>query len=136
MAKAPDLNEIMRPLRLMGIAGEAVQEISRARGLHGPNSDLAEGVGPGASILQQVGLTGGIESNHDLMLRLQHFNDTRCADGRRHTRATIVLEEFVEALSAATTDERRIELVQTIAMLLDWVADLDALPDDVDEVCS
>jgi hypothetical protein len=136
MAKAPDLNEIFRPIRLMTIASEAVAEVTRAHEKHGPNTNLSEGVGPGRSILQEIGIQGGVESNHDLMLRVQHFNDTRCAQGNKHTRAGIVLEEFVEALAATTSDERRTELIQTIAMLLDWVGDLDARPDDIDEVCS
>lgn len=167
MAKAPDfgkqltealegvrleLPEIMRPLRLMGIASEAVQEVASARAKHGSNADLADGTGKYASVLREATERGGHESlfdvsstgqayipdNEDMERLFKDFNDDQCAAGRKHTRLGILLEEAFEAAASENPAELRAELIQTIAMGLDWVADLDARESltDVDEVCS
>lgn len=149
MAKAPDFNEIFRPLVLMGIANEAVQEVTRARKKHGSNADLADGTGRYASILNEahelaslfnVESTGQayIPDNEDMTLALQRLNDTRCADGRKHTRLGILFEEAFEAAETENAADLRAELIQVIAMGLDWVADLDqrSVADEVDEACS
>lgn len=132
MAKAPDFNEIMRPLRLMAIASEAVQEVTRAREKHGPNTGLAYGNDPNGSLIEELVFEGDLandasEIGNNLALEraMQKINDDRCADGRKHTRLGILLEEAFEALSAATPAELRTELVQVVAMALDALADLD-----------
>jgi hypothetical protein len=138
MAKAPDFNEMFRPLVLMGIANEAVTEVSNARKKHGPNTDLADGdIGQGGTFLQSMGipLIGGRRiTNAAVEEQAQHTNDSACADGRKHTRAGILFEEFAEAVAADDASALRLELIQVIAMALDWVADLDqrSVADEVD----
>lgn len=116
-------NELFRPLSLMAIAGEAVVEVSRAREKHGPNTDLADGIGSGSeSILSDAGIT--FVSNIRAMKALQRLNDRHTPE-RPTTRLAVMLEEAFEAAAADSVEDLRTELIQTIAMALDWVADID-----------
>lgn len=128
--------EAMRPMRLLGIASQAIQEVTAAREKHGPNTDLADGTGSDGSLLWGLLYGGGLSAlidvdgvevtNAELELAMQKVNDDACAAGRKHTRAGILLEEAFEALATDDPAELRKELIQVIAMGLDWVADIDA----------
>lgn len=130
------MEEVLRPIRLLGIAGEAIAEVKRAREKHGSNADLADGTGRHSSILQdahEYGLVayadefGGVNiaDNHDVMKSLQALNDYGMANGRTHTRIGVLLEEAFEAAETDNLVDLRTEVIQFIAMGLDWVADID-----------
>jgi len=141
----PDLSsqfdEVMRPFRLMAIGMEAIEEVSKAREKHGSNADLADGTGRYQSILNEAHTVSpvadtyrdrdevlhlDISDNEDLERALKKLNDDRCADGRKHTRLGILLEEAFEAAASESPEDLRAELVQVVAMGIDWIADLDA----------
>ncbi len=130
-----ELQEAVRPFRLLSIGTEFVKEVGRAREKHGPNTDLADGTGRHESAIFEANehsdLADGwdyIPDNEDMATMFKVYNDERCADGRKHTRLGIVLEEVFEAAAENDSDLLRAELVQVGAMVLDWIADIDKRP--------
>lgn len=126
--KMPDVDDILRPLRLSTIGLEGVEEVTRARKKHGSNADLAYGVGAGSNSIARMLL--GVESDHvenrTIESRIKTFNDYGMAHGRTHTRLGVLLEEVIEAGASDNNADLRTELIQVIAMAQDWVADIDA----------
>ena len=130
MAKAPDFNEIFRPLRLATIGTEGAAEVARAREKHGPNDDLLDGCGPASdSIARLLGMESYMGANFQVESHIKAVNDYGMAHGRTHTRAGVLLEEVVEAIASDNRADLRTELIQVIAMAQDWVADLDVRED-------
>lgn len=136
MAKMTDMHEAIRPLRLLAISGEVIHEVSRAREKHGPNAHLADGTGPGETLIRDLRNEGNLDigaeddgginywpSNYELELAAQQANDQHRETPT--TRLMVLLEEAFEAGAAVDATDLRAELIQVAAMAIDWIADLD-----------
>ena len=128
--------EAVRPVKLSTVALEAIEEVSKARQKHGSNADLADGTGPGERFFEDYGFEGEADlPNWEAEHIAKSVTDSACAAGRKHTRAQILFEEFVEAVATGRPEDLRKELIQVIAMGLDWIVDLDDRgdTDDIDQ---
>lgn len=65
-------------------------------------------------------MTGG-RSNHESMIRFQHFNNMY----QNPYWSTILAEEFYEAMNETDPVKLRKELVQVAAVAVSWIEDLD-----------
>lgn len=125
-----DLTEVFRPLQLHGIALEAIEEIRRARKKHGSNADLPDGTGPEKHVLHHLASWSG-GSNREMPItnaELEQGAKARtdeCHNRGVKTREMILTEEWAEAMAESDVDALRGELIQLIAMGIDWVCDID-----------
>lgn len=132
----------VRPIKLSAVALEVIDEVRSAHAKHGPNKDLADGTGPFESIVDEAHLANpslaiwDCGDNQDFAMAFKALNDKACADGRKHTRLGILLEEAFEAAECATGDDAslRKELIQVAAMALDWIVDIDDRASDTDSL--
>lgn len=134
--ETPDFAEVFRPMRLMGIGIEVLEEIKRARDKHGSNAALPDGTGKLASVLNDLHHTPGrsgslyTKDNEDLEALAKARTDLAHDEGTK-TREMILTEEWAEAVAEEDPAALRAELIQVAAMAMDWVADIDVRPTEV-----
>ena len=99
-----EMAEALRPLRLFGITAEVIEEVSKARRKHGPNTALADGTGPGEHFLADYDFDHDGIPNWQLEEIAKAVTDFKAKTGE-HTRAQILFEEFMEAVAAGRPGE-------------------------------